>query len=61
MYSLMSMRTIASLVVEQELGEGAGQLGLADAGRAEEHERTDGAIRVLETRRGCAGRRSATA
>ena len=46
MYSLMSMRTIAVLVVEQELGEGAGQLGLADAGRAEEQERADRPARV---------------
>ena len=34
MYSLMSMRAIAVLVVEQELGERPRQLGLADAGRA---------------------------
>ena len=36
------------LVVEQELGERPGQLGLADAGRAEEQERADRAARVLE-------------
>ena len=48
MYSLMSMRTMRVLVVEQELGEGAGELRLADAGRAEEQERADRAARVLE-------------
>ena len=31
------------LVVEQELGEGPGELGLADAGRSEEQERADAA------------------
>ena len=36
------------LVVEQELGERPGELGLADAGRAEEQERADRAARVLE-------------
>ena len=36
------------LVVEQELGQGARQLGLADAGRAEEQERADRPARVLE-------------
>ncbi len=36
------------LVVEHELGERAGELGLADAGRAEEDERADRAIRILE-------------
>ena len=44
----MSIRVIALLVVEQELGEGAGQLGLADAGRAEEQERADRPARVAE-------------
>ena len=34
------------LVVEQEVGQRAGQLGLADAGRAEEQERADRAVRV---------------
>ena len=34
------------LVVEQELGERAGQLGLADAGGAEEQERADRPVRV---------------
>ena len=36
------------LVVEQELGERAGELGLADAGRAQEHERADRPVRVLQ-------------
>ena len=48
MYSLMSMRTMRVLVVEQELGERARELGLADAGRAEEQERADRPARVLE-------------
>ena len=47
-YSLMSMRTIALLVVEHELGERAGELRLADAGRAEEDERADRPVRVLQ-------------
>ena len=36
------------LVVEQEFGERLGQLGLADAGGAEEHERADRPVRVLQ-------------
>ena len=36
------------LVAEQELGQRLGQLGLADAGRAEEDERADGPLGVLE-------------
>ncbi len=36
------------LVVEQELGERARQLGLADAGRAEEDEAAERPIRILE-------------
>src|SRR6266540_3777559 len=39
-----------ALVVEHELGEGTRQLRLADAGRAEEDERADRAVRVLQTR-----------
>ena len=39
MYSLMSMRIRAFSVVEEELGQGPGQLGLAHAGGAEEDER----------------------
>ena len=39
-----------ALVVEQELGERLGQLGLADAGRAEEQERADRAVRIAEPR-----------
>ena len=42
------MRTIASCVVEHELGQRAGQLGLADAGRAEEEERADRPVGVAE-------------
>ena len=38
------------LAAEHELGEGLGQLGLPDAGRAEEDERADRALRVLEAR-----------
>ena len=34
------------LVVEQEVGQRAGQLGLAHAGGAEEQERADGAVGV---------------
>ena len=48
MYSDMSMRTIASWRVEHELGQRARQLGLADAGRAEEEEGADRAIGVLQ-------------
>ena len=36
------------LGVEHELGERAGELGLADAGRAEEQERADRPVRVAE-------------
>jgi hypothetical protein len=36
------------LGVEHELGEGAGELGLADAGRAEEEEAADGAVGIGE-------------
>src|SRR5437588_7528354 len=39
-----------ALVVEQKFGERARRLGLADARRAEEDERADGAVRVLEAR-----------
>ena len=38
------------LRVEHELGERAGQLGLADAGRAEEQERADRPVRVAQAR-----------
>jgi hypothetical protein len=38
------------LVVEQEFGEGTRRLGLADAGGAEEDERTDGPIGILKPR-----------
>jgi len=49
-YSDMSSRTSARSFVEHELGERAGELGLPDAGRAEEDERADRAVRVLEAR-----------
>ena len=46
------------LVVEQIFGQRLGQLGLADAGRAQEHERAHRAVRVLQAgaraaHRGC--------
>ena len=44
----MSMPDHRPLVVEQELGERARQLGLADAGRAEEDEAADRPVRILE-------------
>ena len=48
------------VVVEQEAGQRAGKLGLADAGRPQEHERADGPVRVLEpgtgTPHGCRNR-----
>ena len=44
------------LVVEQEVGERLGELGLADAGRAEEHERADRPVRVLQPGAGAAHR-----
>jgi hypothetical protein len=37
------------LVAEEELGQRLGQLGLTDAGRAGEDERTAGTLRVLQT------------
>ena len=39
-----------ALVVEHELGERLRELGLADARRAEEDERADRPVRVLQTR-----------
>ena len=36
------------LVVEEKLGQGPGQLGLADPGRAEEQERADGPVRIRQ-------------
>ena len=35
-------------VVEEELGQGAGQFGFADAGRAQKDERADGPLRILQ-------------
>ena len=49
------------LVVEQELGQRLAQLGLADAGGAEEQERADRPIRIAQARRGCGARHSETA
>ena len=37
-----------ALVVEQEFGQRLRELGLADAGRAEEHERADRPVRILQ-------------
>ena len=54
MYSDMSSAMRALLVAEQELGERLGQLGLADAGGAEEDERPARALRVLEAGPGAA-------
>ena len=42
------MRDHGLLVVKQELGERLAQLGLADAGRAQEQERADRPVRVLQ-------------
>ena len=43
-----------ALVVEQEVRERLGQLGLADAGRAQEQERPGGAVGVGDARAGAA-------
>ena len=48
-------------IVEQELGERLGQLGLADAGRPEEQERAERPVRDPATRRARGGRRWTTA
>ena len=37
-------------VIEQKLRESLAQLGFSDAGRAEEQERADRAVRILQTR-----------
>ena len=50
------MRSERRLVVEQEFGERLGQLGLADAGRPEEHERADRPVRILQAGAGAAHR-----
>ena len=39
-------------VVEQELGQGAGQLGLPHSRRPQEDERADGAVRIRQPRPG---------
>ena len=48
------MRTIALLVIEQEIGQRLGQLGLADAGGAEEQERADRPVGILQAGAGAA-------
>ena len=50
----MSRLISACLVAEEELGERLGQLGLPDAGGAEEDERAARALRVLEAGAGAA-------
>ncbi len=45
-----------ALVVEQERGERFGELGLADPGGAEEHERADRPVRVLQAGAGAPDR-----
>jgi hypothetical protein len=54
MYSDMSRLIRRLLVAEEELGERLGQLGLADARRAQEDERAAGALRVLQAGAGAA-------
>ncbi len=54
MYSDMSTRSSARLVVEQKAGERLGQLGLAHPGRAEEDERADRPVRILQAGTGTA-------
>ena len=44
------------LIVEHELGQSAGQLGLTNARRAEEDERADRPVRVLQSGAGAADR-----
>ena len=48
------MRISAVLVVEQVFRQRLGQLGLADAGWPQEHERADRPVRVLQTGTGAA-------
>ena len=50
MYSLMSMRTMFSSESKSDSASVPRQLGLADAGRAEEDERADGPLRILDAR-----------
>ena len=54
MYSDMSMRTMALVVVEEELGQGLGELRLADTRGAQEDEAADGAVGVLQAGPGAA-------
>ena len=46
----------ALVVAEEEIGQGLGQLGLADTGRAEEDERPGRTLRVLQAGSGTADR-----
>ena len=48
------MRTIAVSSSNRKFGERLGQLGLADAGGAEEHERADRPVRILQAGAGAA-------
>ena len=50
MYSDMSIRTMARLLVEEELGQRPRGLRLPHAGGAEKHEAPDRAVRILEAR-----------
>ena len=50
------MRTSAVSSSNRKRGERLGQLGLADAGRAEEHERADRPVRILQAGAGAAHR-----
>jgi len=52
MYSDMSTAHDGFLVVEEELGQGPGQLGLAHARGAQEQEGADGLLGLLEARAG---------
>ncbi len=54
------MRTMFSSVSKSDCGERLGQLGLADAGRAEEDERADRPARVLDARARAQDHASAT-
>ena len=54
MNSDMSRRTIACSSSNRIVGERLGELGLADAGGAEEHERADRPVRILQAGAGAA-------
>ena len=57
-YSPMSMRTIALSSSKRNSASALRELGLADAGRAEEQERADRPARVGQARPGFGGWRS---